>query len=775
MAASDCKEEDADGANDPFIVPARAIKHTWQVKRAVLCCLLVSVLVVTAVIAPRRPSTFRSSSVPSSPKHGFVIPPLPSLTREAASYQVRVLMIRCVYKDRSPDADEGKVWQDLFGGEGTISSLAEKMSYGKLTFPSSKAKVVTVKMGRFWENDGCNNYYEIHPEARQKVLEQHPKVSLDDFDLYQFYIPSWVPSSGPYKWTFTGSASPGCHPSLLPVPGGCQATFRVSRPTTQAHEFGHTMGLKHAGGPSGFGQGSSGYLGGLKCMIPFEYSGTTHHTCMSAANPWCPTLLDSKGAYIPQDRDGNIHYAECSPDCASAPQCTTRDDGWYEYGDGSDLMGGGLVNAPWASWSAHDREFLGFLAVEAGEVIEWQPSRKHSATLGSLHLPPHHAGSEAVAIKFPCPKCAPKTDPDYWEKGGFLWVQYYGSMGDDFSYGCIDSKKELQQKVYVHFMGTPWSPHEGGISERIKILDVGDVYEDTTVSQYAVRVCSKSDHSATVLLYDPGESEGQCGNVPANSTPAVPPAVCVDRVRGEKCKFPSTYKGVTYNSCISEDSDSPDAPWCYIHGHNAKGQSRWGACSDSCFCRTKLGHRCIFPFTSAGTQYNSCAPLAGGGTWCATSVKDDRTYTKWGLCGDSCSAEEGAEPAGPCVGKTTGEECQFPFTYEDKTYFSCTKEGNQGTDWCRLPGLNSNGQTRWDACSDSCVSKGPCVDNSVGEQNVCRFPFTYDGNTYNACTKDGADTPWCRIHGLNSGGQDWGYCSAACFSNGGTDGVDVFN
>jgi len=767
MVASDYKEEDASGVHDPLIYPASAIKHTLPVARAVCCCLLVSIIVVATVIAPRRQAMFQSSSAPSSP----------FLTREAASYQMRVLMIRCVYKDHSPDGDEGKVWQDLFGGEGTISTLAETWSYGRLTIPSSKARVVTVKMGRFWENDGCSNWDGIRPEARQKVREQHPNVNLDDFDLHQFYIPSWVPSSGPYKWTFTGVAASGCHPSLLPVPGGCYAVFRVPRPQTQAHEFGHTVGLQHAGGPSGFGQGLEGYLGGLKCMIPFKYNGATYHTCKSAATPWCPTLLDSNGAYIPKDRDGNIHHAECSPDCTSAPQCRTRDDGWYEYGDGSDMMGGGFITAPWVSWSAHGREFLGFLAVAAGEVIEWQPSRKHPATLSSLHLPPHHAGSEAVAIKFPCPKCTPKSDPDRWEKGGFLWVQYYGDMGDDFSYGSIDSKKELQQKVYVHFMGTPWSPTTGGISERIKVLDVGDVYEDQTVSQYAVRFCSKTGDSAKVLLYDPGESEGHCDNTPANNAPAVLPGDCVDRVRGEKCKFPTTYKGATYNSCISEDSASPDSQWCYLDGHSAKGQKRWGVCSDSCFCHTKLGHRCMFPFTSLmrggrRTEYNSCAPLAGGGTWCATSVKDDRTYTKWGLCEDSCSTEEGAEQAGPCVGKETDEKCQFPFTHEDKTYFSCTPDGNQGTDWCRLPGLNSEGLSRWDACSDSCVAKGPCVDN---EHNACKFPFTYDGNIYNACTKDGADSYWCRIHGLNSGGLDWGYCSVACVADGGTDRAAVFN
>ena len=39
-------------------------------------------------------------------------------------------------------------------------------------------------------------------------------------------------------------------------------------------------------------------------------------------------------------------------------------------------------------------------------------------------------------------------------------------------------------------------------------------------------------------------------------------------------------------------------------------------------------------------------------------------------------------------------------------------------------------------------------------KSACKFPFTYDGKTYWACTRDGGyDTPWC-----NTVEGSWDYC-----------------
>ena len=54
-----------------------------------------------------------------------------------------------------------------------------------------------------------------------------------------------------------------------------------------------------------------------------------------------------------------------------------------------------------------------------------------------------------------------------------------------------------------------------------------------------------------------------------------------------------------------------------------------------------------------------------------------------------------------------------------------------------------------------------------GDQ-LCVFPFIYEGKTYKTCTKDGVrpeDDPWCPFK-TNSNNEfstnNWGYCSENC-------------
>jgi len=103
------------------------------------------------------------------------------------------------------------------------------------------------------------------------------------------------------------------------------------------------------------------------------------------------------------------------------------------------------------------------------------------------------------------------------------------------------------------------------------------------------------------------------------------------------------------------------------------------------------------------------------------------------------------------------EECIFPFEYNKNTYYACTKDkfytnGNKAEDF----------ETAW--CStkvdDGKHVKGGNFANCTPEETPnwikaekCKFPFSYNGNTYNACTKDkfytngnkAADfeTAWC--------------------------------
>ena len=51
---------------------------------------------------------------------------------------------------------------------------------------------------------------------------------------------------------------------------------------------------------------------------------------------------------------------------------------------------------------------------------------------------------------------------------------------------------------------------------------------------------------------------------------------------------------------------------------------------------------CVFPVLWKGEYRNECI-ASGSKWWCATELKDDGQYQKFGHCGDSCP-REGKEP-----------------------------------------------------------------------------------------------------------------------------------
>ena len=60
-------------------------------------------------------------------------------------------------------------------------------------------------------------------------------------------------------------------------------------------------------------------------------------------------------------------------------------------------------------------------------------------------------------------------------------------------------------------------------------------------------------------------------------------------------------------------------------------------------CKTKTGHKCIFPFTYQGVQHNKCTTVGKYSwrelePWCAYKVdgKNEIVNSKWDYCKTSC-------------------------------------------------------------------------------------------------------------------------------------------
>ena len=81
-------------------------------------------------------------------------------------------------------------------------------------------------------------------------------------------------------------------------------------------------------------------------------------------------------------------------------------------------------------------------------------------------------------------------------------------------------------------------------------------------------------------------------------------------------------------------------------------------------------------------------------------------------------------------------DCKFPFTYNEEQYNDCTKVDNWGVPWC---------------CTSSVI---PCDDDDAPwinceESKFCKFPTTYKGKSYDSCTfvdNDGGVIPQM-VHG----------------------------
>merc|ERR1712111_30942 len=123
-------------------------------------------------------------------------------------------------------------------------------------------------------------------------------------------------------------------------------------------------------------------------------------------------------------------------------------------------------------------------------------------------------------------------------------------------------------------------------------------------------------------------------------------------------------------------------------------------------CVTVDDKPCIFPFTYRGLEYNTCTTdnSETSTPWCATAVSGnvEVIINNWGNCRtdvrSTCSVTPGqgqglpqqpqppANSPTPCVtvgGPSSGKNCIFPFKHQGRTYNECTTYG-LGQKWCSV-------------------------------------------------------------------------------------------
>lgn len=107
-------------------------------------------------------------------------------------------------------------------------------------------------------------------------------------------------------------------------------------------------------------------------------------------------------------------------------------------------------------------------------------------------------------------------------------------------------------------------------------------------------------------------------------------------------------------------------------------------------------------------------------------------------------------------GNADGSPCVFPFVFLGDDYDSCTTEGrSDGYRWCATTS-NFDSDKKYGFCPSRDVTA--IGGNAEGEP--CHFPFEFQGKEYNSCTSEGRGDGrlWCATTDSYDDDKKWGFC-----------------
>ncbi|KAF1393119.1 hypothetical protein PFLUV_G00035150 [Perca fluviatilis] len=108
------------------------------------------------------------------------------------------------------------------------------------------------------------------------------------------------------------------------------------------------------------------------------------------------------------------------------------------------------------------------------------------------------------------------------------------------------------------------------------------------------------------------------------------------------------------------------------------------------------------------------------------------------------------------AGNAEGAACKFPFTFLGEKYDACTTQGrDDGYRWCATT-ENYDQDKTFGFCPETAMS----TVGGNAEGSPCVFPFTFLGDTYESCTSSGRSDGkmWCASTKSYDDDRKWGFC-----------------
>uniref|UniRef100_A0A670J1S2 72 kDa type IV collagenase n=1 Tax=Podarcis muralis TaxID=64176 RepID=A0A670J1S2_PODMU len=113
-------------------------------------------------------------------------------------------------------------------------------------------------------------------------------------------------------------------------------------------------------------------------------------------------------------------------------------------------------------------------------------------------------------------------------------------------------------------------------------------------------------------------------------------------------------------------------------------------------------------------------------------------------------------------GNADGEFCKFPFLFNDKEYNSCTDAGrSDGFLWCSTT-YNFDADGKYGFCPHELLF----TMGGNGDGQPCKFPFKFQGSTYDSCTTEGRTDGyrWCGTTEDYDRDKKFGFCPETAMS-----------